>query len=62
LNNNECIEGSIQLITAESGLLESPRRSDTQLVFKILFEPRLRVGQILQLESKINSFSMEFIK
>ncbi len=55
LNNNECIEGSIQLITAESGLLESPRRSDTQLVFKILFEPRLRVGQILQLESKINS-------
>jgi hypothetical protein len=54
LNNNECIAGSITLITAESGLLESPKRSETQLVFKILFEPRLKVGQLIQLNSLIN--------
>ncbi len=55
LGRNEVINGDISLITAESGLLESPQRSETQLIFKILFEPQLKVGQIIELRSVVNS-------
>lgn len=55
INRNEVIEGDISLIKAETGLLESPKRSDTQVVFKMLFEPRFKVGQIIELDSVINS-------
>lgn len=55
LNRDEAIDGDILLINAQSGLLESPQRSETQLVFKMLFEPRLKVGQLIKLESQVNS-------
>lgn len=54
LNNNECIEGEIPLINSDSGLLGSPRRSDAQLEFEMLFEPRFTIGQIVQLQSSTN--------
>jgi hypothetical protein len=56
LAEDEVIEGDIPVITAESGLLEAPRRSDTQLNFKILFEPALLVGQIVELRSQVNNY------
>lgn len=54
LNDDEVLEGNIPVITAESGLLESPRRSEIQIVFKILFEPALIIGQIVELKSIVN--------
>lgn len=54
LNEDEVLEGNIPVITAESGLLEAPRRSEIQINFKILFEPALIIGQIVELRSTIN--------
>ncbi len=55
LNPNEVIDAAIPVINADTGLLGSPRRSPTGLDFELMFEPRLTVGQILQVESSINS-------
>ncbi len=53
LHKNEYIAGAgnINLITSETGLLQTPRRYDARLDVEILFEPRLVVGQIVQLQS-----------
>lgn len=44
------------LISAATGLLGSPKRSKTFVVAEILFEPQLKIGQRVQLESVDNSF------
>lgn len=41
----------IELITSETGLLNTPRRYKTHIDFDIMFEPRLVIGQLLQLQS-----------
>jgi hypothetical protein len=52
LKDEECIEGNIRVISSESGLLGSPRRSETLLVVRVIFEPRILIGQLITLESK----------
>ena len=52
---NEYLEGDIQVIKPETGLLESPLREETYLKIKTLFEPRVRVGQLISLESVTNT-------
>ena len=52
LNGNECFRGNIQKITSDTGLLGSPLREEALLTFTIMFEPRLQVGQYIQLESQ----------
>lgn len=54
LNYNEAIAAEIPVINSESGLLGSPQRSTTKLDLEILFEPRLTLGQIIQLVSTSN--------
>lgn len=54
LNPNEAFDGELPVITSESGLLGSPKRALTQIECEILFEPRLTVGQIVQLTSSTN--------
>jgi hypothetical protein len=51
LGDSECIEGDIQIINSDSGLLGTPVREQTILNFDILFEPRVRAGQYIQLDS-----------
>lgn len=43
--------GLITVINADSGLLGTPRRYDKTIQIQILFEPRIIVGQKIQLES-----------
>jgi hypothetical protein len=43
--------GSITLIDADTGLLQTPRRQNLQLDAEILFEPRLAVFQRVQIKS-----------
>lgn len=45
------VNGVIPLITGATGLLNSPRRQNAMIEVDLLFEPRLVVGQIVQLES-----------
>lgn len=54
LNQNEVIQAEIPVITSQSGLLESPRRASAMIKVPILFEPRLTVGQIVELRSETN--------
>jgi len=52
LADNEAIQGSIDVITSDSGLLGTPIREETTLTFDILFEPRLMIGQLVELQSQ----------
>jgi hypothetical protein len=54
LNYYEVIQGEIPLISSETGLLGSPKRTTSTLEFDMIFEPRLTVGQIVLLKSSAN--------
>lgn len=52
LNDGDYRANSIlNLINAETGLLGSPQRETTRVVFDCLFEPRILMGQAITLES-----------
>lgn len=53
IGKNEYIPSNDEpfLISSATGLLETPRRYEARLDVKILFEPRLRIGQLVQIES-----------
>lgn len=53
LQNNEVISGEIPVIDSSTGLLQTPRRLDAYLTIQTIFEPRVTVGQILELHSSI---------
>jgi hypothetical protein len=54
LQLNEVILGSLPLISPESGLLGSPKRTPSTLEFDMIFEPRLTVSQVVRLENFSN--------
>lgn len=49
LDNDDCFAGSFNQISAETGLLGSPKRSETYVNAEMLFEPSLVVGQKVSL-------------
>lgn len=51
---SEVIAGPLPVISSESGLLGSPKRTPSTLEFDMIFEPRLTVAQIVKLESFSN--------
>lgn len=51
LGDSECLEGEMLVINSSSGLLGTPVREQTILNFDMIFEPRLIVGQKIQLDS-----------
>lgn len=51
LADNECKEDEVLVITAESGLLGSPRRSEAITTVEMLFEPNATVGMIVNVLS-----------
>lgn len=52
MQEEECFRGNVSEINSASGLLGSPQREETLLTFKMLFEPRLQVGQYVHLTSQ----------
>lgn len=50
---NEVIDVPVPIITDDNCLLETPMRRDANLEVKMLFEPSLITGQLLQIESHI---------
>ncbi len=54
LHPHEVIDAQIPVINASTGLLGSPRRSATNFEFQMIFEPRLTLGQIVQVDSSSN--------
>ena len=57
LGINEYIKstgGKVPLLTSETGLLGTPLRQGTDLIVDMLFEPRINVGQLVEIKSQIN--------
>lgn len=51
LGESECIQGSIEVLDASTGLLGTPVREQNILNIEIMFEPRVLVGQKIELRS-----------
>lgn len=51
LGDSECIRGEIDLIDSDSGLLGTPILEETIFHFDMIFEPRLIIGQKIELRS-----------
>ncbi len=53
LAKNEYVNdaGQIFLISSASGLLETPRKYEDRIDVKIIFEPRMKVGMLVQIQS-----------
>ena len=56
LQDNEVLkEGGAYLITSDTGLLGTPKRFDTLLEVSMLFEPKLKLGQLIEIQSSTQS-------
>ena len=51
LKTNDVFEGDVPVISSITGLLASPKKSDFLLSLELLFEPGLRVGQQVYVQS-----------
>lgn len=51
LQNNECLDDQILIVNSQSGLLGTPLLEETVVYVDILFEPKVKVGQRVLLES-----------
>lgn len=60
ISYDEYIEGGIPIINSEMGLLETPRREDANLEVKIIFEPRIIIGQAVELQSLETVFNSQY--
>lgn len=54
LKLNEIFKGGLPLISPETGLLGSPKRTSSFIECEMIFEPRLTLCQIVELESVTN--------
>lgn len=54
LMSNEVIDVPVPVITESNGLLDTPDRRDANLEVKMLFEPTLKVGQLLEIKSGVS--------
>lgn len=56
LNDNECLSNyGAYLIDSDTGLLGTPKRYDAVLEIEMLFEPKLRLGQMVEIVSTTQS-------
>lgn len=62
LNENEVIPADIPVITADSGLLGSPRNMDGTIILETIFEPGLKSGQAIQVLSDSLPFMNQFYR
>lgn len=61
LMSNEVIDVPVPVITEDNGLLDTPDRRDANLEVKMLFEPSLITGQLLEIKSGVQpSFNGQY--
>ena len=53
IGEDEAIEGYVRVIDDETGLLGCPQRMDRSVKVNCMFEPRIVVGQAIEIKSKI---------
>jgi hypothetical protein len=52
LLDDDCFTGDLPIINSSTGLLSTPKKSEYLLKIDILFEPALKIGQMVQLVSE----------
>lgn len=55
LEDRDAIKGEVALINDKSGLLGVPKHEDALLTVDMIFEPRIVIGQIIEIQSRIMS-------
>lgn len=55
LMSNEVIDVPVPVITQANGLLDTPNRRDANLEVKMLFDPSIIVGQLMEIQSGVQS-------
>jgi len=53
LQRNEAIEGEIGIINIDTGILQTPKRAAGYVQVQTMFEPRVRLGQSMNLDSTV---------
>lgn len=53
IDKDEVIQGDVRIISDETGLLGVPERQRTSITVNCVFEPRIKVGQGLEIKSRI---------
>jgi len=53
VDENTCVDGDVRVIDDETGLIGVPEREQVTLTVKCIFEPRIKVGQALEIKSRI---------
>lgn len=53
ISQDEVVPSEIRLISDESGILNTPRKHETLVEVEMLFEPRLKPSQLLELKSAL---------
>lgn len=53
LRPHEVIDGLVQVIDSSTGLLGTPKRQDAKLSVDCIFEPRILVGQVIEIDSDV---------
>jgi uncharacterized protein YcbK (DUF882 family) len=53
LKPNEVIEGLVTKLDSSSGLLGTPKRQDASLLVDTIFNPKLKVAQVIDIESEV---------
>lgn len=56
IDENDVLPGNISVLTSESGILGSPKRSEQYLNVSMIFEPQLRMAQAIELLSETLPF------
>jgi len=54
LSPNQITNDPVFLFNSDTGLLETPEREDSVLTITTLFEPRVNMGQIVEIESRVS--------
>lgn len=57
LGDSDALEGTLALIDASTGLLGTPVKEEKGLTLQMIFEPRLLVGQVIELKSQESIFN-----
>jgi len=60
LQPNECLDTSVPILNADTGLLNIPQRRNAEIVAEGIFNPNVEVGQLIEVQSKESKFSGTF--
>jgi hypothetical protein len=60
LLDDDCIQGDIVVLDASTGLLSTPKKSEYILKIDVLFEPALKIGQLVEVKSAETIFNGQF--